>query len=205
MAKKDYDALAKFILDHVGGSENVVSLRHCVTRLRFKLKDEGRADTEALKNHEWIIDVIQKGGQYQVVIGNDVEDAFDAVMKLGKFAGASEDAKVADDEGKSLFDRLVDMISSILTPVIPLLAGCGIIKGLLAFCTALKWIDPTSGFAQILSAAGDRLFYFFPVFLGYTSAEKFGIEQTPWDGDWCHPRAPHHREPEGRRAPVHAL
>ena len=89
MAKKDYDALAKFILDHVGGSENVVSLRHCVTRLRFKLKDEGRADTEALKNHEWIIDVIQKGGQYQVVIGNDVEDAFDAVMKLGKFAGAS--------------------------------------------------------------------------------------------------------------------
>lgn len=177
MAKKDYDALAKFILDHVGGSENVVSLRHCVTRLRFKLKDEGRADTEALKNHEWIIDVIQKGGQYQVVIGNDVEDAFDAVMKLGKFAGASEDAKVADDEGKSLFDRLVDMISSILTPVIPLLAGCGIIKGLLAFCTALKWIDPTSGFAQILSAAGDSLFYFFPVFLGYTSAEKFGMNK----------------------------
>lgn len=177
MAKKDYDALAKFILDHVGGSENVVSLRHCVTRLRFKLKDESCADTEALKNHEWIIDVIQKGGQYQVVIGNDVEDAFDAVMKLGKFAGASEDAKVADDEGKSLFDRLVDMISSILTPVIPLLAGCGIIKGLLAFCTALKWIDPTSGFAQILSAAGDSLFYFFPVFLGYTSAEKFGMNK----------------------------
>lgn len=98
-------------------------------------------------------------------------------MKLGKFAGASEDAKVADDEGKSLFDRLVDMISSILTPVIPLLAGCGIIKGLLAFCTALKWIDPTSGFAQILSAAGDSLFYFFPVFLGYTSAEKFGMNK----------------------------
>lgn len=177
MAKKDYDALAKFILDHVGGSENVVSLRHCVTRLRFKLKDESRADTKALTQHEWIIDVIQKGGQYQVVIGNDVEDAFDAVMKLGKFAGTSEDTKVADDEGKSLFDRLVDMISSILTPVIPLLAGCGIIKGLLAFCTALKWIDPTSGFAQILSAAGDSLFYFFPVFLGYTSAEKFGMNK----------------------------
>lgn len=177
MAKKDYDALAKFILDHVGGSENVVSLRHCVTRLRFKLKDEGRADTKALTQHEWIIDVIQKGGQYQVVIGNDVEDAFDAVMKLGKFAGTSEDAKVADDESKSLFDRLVDMISSILTPAIPLLAGCGIIKGLLAFCTALKWIDPTSGFAQILSAAGDSLFYFFPIFLGYTSAEKFGMNK----------------------------
>lgn len=178
MAKKDYDALAKFVLDHVGGTENVVSLRHCVTRLRFKLKDESRADTEALKNHEWIIDVIQKGGQYQVVIGNDVEDAFDAVMKLGKFAGSASDVSdVNDNEGKSAFDRIVDMISAILTPTIPLLAGCGIIKGLLAFCAAMKWLDPTSGFAQILSAAGDSLFYFFPIFLGYTSAEKFGMNK----------------------------
>lgn len=178
MAKKDYDALAKFVLDHVGGTENVVSLRHCVTRLRFKLKDEGRADTEALKNHEWVIDVIQKGGQYQVVIGNDVEDAFDAVMKLGKFEGsASNSSDVNDGEGKGAFDRLVDIISSILTPTIPLLAGCGIIKGLLAFCTAMKWLDPASGFAQILSAAGDSLFYFFPIFLGYTSADKFGMNK----------------------------
>lgn len=178
MAKKDYDALAKFVLDHVGGTENVVSLRHCVTRLRFKLKDESRADTAALKNHEWIIDVIQKGGQYQVVIGNDVEDAFDAVMKLGKFAGSASDVSdVNDNEGKSSFDRIVDMISAILTPTIPLLAGCGIIKGLLAFCTAMKWLDSTSGFVQILSAAGDSLFYFFPIFLGYTSAEKFGMNK----------------------------
>lgn len=178
MAKKDYDALAKFVLDHVGGTENVVSLRHCVTRLRFKLKDEGRADTEALKNHEWIIDVIQKGGQYQVVIGNDVEDAFDAVMKLGKFEdSASNSSDGNDGEGKGAFDRLVDTISSILTPTIPLLAGCGIIKGLLAFCAAMKWLDPASGFAQILSAAGDSLFYFFPIFLGYTSADKFGMNK----------------------------
>lgn len=178
MAKKDYDALAKFVLDHVGGTENVVSLRHCVTRLRFKLKDEGRADTEALKNHEWIIDVIQKGGQYQVVIGNDVEDAFGAVMKLGKFEdSASNSSDGNDGEGKGAFDRLVDTISSILTPTIPLLAGCGIIKGLLAFCAAMKWLDPASGFAQILSAAGDSLFYFFPIFLGYTSADKFGMNK----------------------------
>lgn len=178
MAKKDYDALAKFVLDHVGGTENVVSLRHCVTRLRFKLKDEGRADTEALKNHEWIIDVIQKGGQYQVVIGNDVEDAFDAVMKLAKFEGSASNSSDGNGgEGKGAFDRLVDTISSILTPTIPLLAGCGIIKGLLAFCTAMKWLDPASGFAQILSAAGDSLFYFFPIFLGCTSADKFGMNK----------------------------
>lgn len=176
MAKKDYDALAKFVLENVGGKDNVVSLRHCVTRLRFKLKDEGKANTEALKNYEWVIDVIQKGGQYQVVIGNDVEDAYDAVMKLAGLSGsdATEDDSA---EGRNAFDRLVEMISAILTPTIPLLAACGIIKGILAFCSALKWVDPASGFSQILSAAGDSLFYFFPIFLGYTSAEKFGMNK----------------------------
>ena len=89
----------------------------------------------------------------------------------------ADSADVNDNEGKSAFDRIVDTISAILTPTIPLLAGCGIIKGLLAFCTAMKWLDPTSGFAQILSAAGDSLFYFFPIFLGYTSAEKFGMNK----------------------------
>lgn len=177
MAKKDCDALAKFVLDHVGGTENVVSLRHCVTRLRFKLKDESRADTEALKNHEWIIDVIQKGGQYQVVIGNDVEDAFDAVMRLGKFAGAAEEVDGDANEGGSLFDRLVDLISSIFVPILPLLAGSGVIKGIVAFVAALGWLSTDSGTYQVLFAIGNAFFYFFPLFVGYTAAEKFGLNK----------------------------
>ena len=83
MSKVDYNALAPFIVENVGGKENIVSLTHCVTRLRFRLKDESKANTTALKEKNGILDVIQKGGQYQVVIGNAVEDAYDAVLKLG--------------------------------------------------------------------------------------------------------------------------
>ena len=169
MAKKDYDALAKFILENVGGKDNVISLTHCITRLRFKLKDEGKANTAALKNHEHIVDVIQKGGQYQVVIGNDVEDAYDAVMKLGGFSGAATQDAGEDDAGKSLFDKAVDLISGIFTPVIPLLAACGIIKGLVAFAAAMGWLTQDSGTYQIIYAAGDCFYYFFPIFLGYTA------------------------------------
>ena len=131
MPKKDYPALAAFILEHVGGKENVAALTHCVTRLRFKLKDESKADTQALKDRDGIIDVIQKGGQYQVVIGNDVEDAYDAVLKAGGLAGGGE--VPADDNGGkgSLFDRAVSLITGIFTPLLGLMCGCGILQNLM--------------------------------------------------------------------------
>lgn len=149
MPKKDYPALAAFILEHVGGKENVVSLTHCVTRLRFKLKDEGKADTQALKDKDGIIDVIQKGGQYQVVIGNDVEYAYDAVVKAGGLAGGGE--VPADDDGPkgSLFDRAVSLITGIFTPLLGLMCGCGILKGLSVFLGALGLISTTSGLSLI--------------------------------------------------------
>ena len=177
MPKKDYPALAAFILEHVGGKENVVSLTHCVTRLRFKLKDEGKADTQALKDKDGIIDVIQKGGQYQVVIGNDVEDAYDAVVKAGGLAGGGE--VPADDDGPkgSLFDRAVSLITGIFTPLLGLMCGCGILKGLSVFLGALGLISTTSGTYIIINAAGDVIFYFFPVFVGITAARKFGMNE----------------------------
>lgn len=176
MIKKDYDALAAFILEHVGGAGNIVSLRHCVTRLRFQLKDEGKADTQALKAHEHIIDVIQKGGQYQVVIGNDVEDAYDAVMKAAGLSSMGSDASEVAVEG-GLFDRFVSLISGVFTPVIPMLSAAGIIKGLTAFFAALGWLSTDSGTYQILYAIGDALFYFFPMFVGITASEKFGLNR----------------------------
>lgn len=177
MPKKDYPALAAFILEHVGGKENVVSLTHCVTRLRFKLKDEGKADTQALKDKDGIIDVIQKGGQYQVVIGNDVEDAYDAVVKAGGLAGGGE--VPADDDGPkgSLFDRAISLITGIFNPLLGLMCGCGILKGLSVFLGALGLISTTSGTYIIINAAGDVIFYFFPVFVGITAARKFGMNE----------------------------
>lgn len=177
MPKKDYAALAAFILDHVGGKENVLSLTHCVTRLRFRLKDEAKADTQALKNKDGIIDVIQKGGQYQVVIGNDVEDAYDAVLALG-LGGGGEVPPDPDETGKqSLFNQFVALVSGIFTPLLGLMCGCGILKGLSVFLGALGLISTTSGTYIIINSIGDVMFYFFPVFVAFTAAEKFGMNR----------------------------
>lgn len=95
MAKKNYDELAQDIVRQIGGPENILSLTHCVTRLRFKLADEGKANTEEIKNIKGVMTVVQAGGQYQVVIGNDVDYAYAAVgripgIQLGGEAAAKE-------------------------------------------------------------------------------------------------------------------
>ena len=91
---KNYDQLAKTIIKDVGGKDNVNSVVHCATRLRFKLKDEKKADDDALKNTDGVVTVVKAGGQYQVVIGNEVADVYDAVLKEGGFSGGGE---VPDD------------------------------------------------------------------------------------------------------------
>jgi hypothetical protein len=176
MAKVDYKALAPFIIENVGGKENVDSLTHCVTRLRFRLKDESLANKEALKSKEGVIDVIQKGGQYQVVIGNAVEEAFDAVMAVGGF-GSGGAPSSAEEKPKGVVNQFISVISGIFTPLLGLMCGCGILKGLVAFFGALGLLSTTSGTYVIINSIGDVIFYFFPVFVGYTAAEKFGMNK----------------------------
>ena len=167
-----YEKLAKEIIENVGGRENINSVVHCITRLRFKLKDESKANKEVLKNMDGVVTVMQSGGQYQVVIGNHVPDVYKAVVEVGGF-GAND--TVAEESGDtSLFNRFIDMISSIFSPILGVLAATGMIKGLNALFVALGWLDTTSGTYQILNAVGDSLFYFFPIFLGYTAMKKFG-------------------------------
>ncbi|PFJ17058.1 PTS beta-glucoside transporter subunit IIABC [Bacillus cereus] len=164
-----YEKLAKDILKNVGGKENVSSVVHCVTRLRFQLKDEGKANTEILKNMEDIVTVMKSGGQYQVVIGNHVSDVYKAVVSVGGFQENEEEAH--SEKGKS---SLIDILSGIFTPILGVLAATGMIKGFNALFLALGWLSTQSGTYQILNAVGDSLFYFFPVFLGYTASKKFG-------------------------------
>lgn len=168
-----YEQLAKDIISNVGGKENVSSVVHCITRLRFKLKDESKANTDVLKNMDGVVTVMKSGGQYQVVIGNHVPDVYKAVTEIGGFQGQSP---VEEDNGpkQSLFNRFIDIIASIFTPVLGVLAATGMIKGFNALFVALGWLDNTSGTYQILNAVGDSLFYFFPIFLGYTAIKKFG-------------------------------
>ncbi|RIM32068.1 PTS beta-glucoside transporter subunit IIABC [Staphylococcus cohnii] len=168
-----YENLAQEIVEKVGGEENINSLTHCITRLRFKLKDESKADTEFLKNHDEIVTVMQSSGQYQVVIGNHVPDVYDAITKVTHLDSASDDQSQEKGSG-NILNRFIDLISGIFQPILGILAAAGMIKGFAALFLALGWLTESSGTYQILFALGDALFYFFPVFLGFTAAKKFG-------------------------------
>ena len=115
---KKYEELAKDIVRHVGGEENVISLAHCITRLRFKLKDEAKADTDYLKAREGVVTVIQSGGQYQVVIGNEVADVYDTVLEVSNISGnAPKAGEEEEDKDLSPLDRFIDLISGVFQPV----------------------------------------------------------------------------------------
>ncbi|KAB7668400.1 beta-glucoside-specific PTS transporter subunit IIABC [Bacillus sp. B1-b2] len=171
-----YEQLAKDIIENVGGKENVNSVVHCITRLRFKLKDEGKANTEVLKEMDDIITVMKSSGQYQVVIGNHVPDVYKDVVAIGGFENKTQVATDEDTQGdkQGLFNKFIDMISGIFAPTLGVLAATGMIKGFNALFVALGWYANTTGTYYILNAVGDSLFYFFPVFLGYTAMKKFG-------------------------------
>ncbi|MGX0346920.1 beta-glucoside PTS system EIICBA component [Staphylococcus cohnii] len=168
-----YENLAQEIVEKVGGEANINSLTHCITRLRFKLKDESKADTEFLKNYDEIVTVMQSSGQYQVVIGNHVPDVYDAITKVTHLDSANDDQSQEKGSG-NILNRFIDLISGIFQPILGILAAAGMIKGFSALFLALGWLTESSGTYQILFALGDALFYFFPVFLGFTAAKKFG-------------------------------
>lgn len=169
-----YEKLAKEILENVGGKENINSLTHCITRLRFRLKDESKANDEALKNNPGVVTVMKSAGQYQVVIGNHVPAVFEDVCAI---AGISNDAPAAEAEApKGVLDTLIDIISGCFQPILGSLCAAGIIKGLNALLVFLFGAGfSTSGTYLVLNAIGDSIFYFLPIVLGYTAAKKFNV------------------------------
>lgn len=168
-----YEKLVENIIVNVGGENNVNSLTHCITRLRFQLKDESIAKDEVLKNMEGVITIMHGAGQYQVVIGNHVTEVYDECCKqLGIKAQNSNE----ETTKKGLGPFLIDFISSVMGPCINVLCASGMIKGLLSIMIFFSWISNTSGIYQILNACGDALFYFFPIILGYTTAKKLKME-----------------------------
>lgn len=169
-----YEQLAKDIIKNVGGKENVNSLTHCITRLRFKLKDESKANTDILKNMDGVVTVVQSGGQYQVVIGNHVPDVFAAVNAVGGFQGSSEDDT---EEKMSPLNKFIDIVSGVFQPILGVLCATGMIKGLTALLVAAGVVAETDSTYMILNSIGDCLFNFFPIFLGFTAAKKFKLNQ----------------------------
>lgn len=179
---KDYNALAKTVVELVGGEENVVSLAHCVTRLRFKLNDESKADTEKLNSTQGVIKVMQAGGQYQVVIGTDVGDVYDIILKTTHITAAgvaqASAAETAADTGEKqkLSAVLIDTISGIFTPFLGAFTGAGLLKGFMVLFVTLGVLDKSTTTYAILNAAGDGVFYFLPIFLAYCAGSKFGAK-----------------------------
>lgn len=167
--------LAAVILEKVGGKENVSSVGHCATRLRFNLKDDQKADTEAIKKLKGIVGVVNKGGQYQVVVGNDVKNVHKEIQALGNFSEQSSGSK--DEKEKKLIPRILDTIAGCFFPLIPALAGAGMLKALLALLMAFNWIDVESDVFQVLNFMADAAFYFLPVLLAVSAAKKFNVNQ----------------------------
>ncbi|HEM5141164.1 TPA: PTS glucose transporter subunit IIA [Streptococcus suis] len=175
---KDYTDLATDIVAHVGGKENISSLKHCVTRLRFGLKDESKADTDYLKARDGVVTVVQAGGQYQVVIGNHVPDVYAAVQKVAGIAG---DGALDIDEGDgpkgNLFERFIDLLSGIFQAFLGPLAAAGIIKGIVAIMASRGLTSDNSAIYAILNAAGDGFFQYLPLLVALTSARKFKMNE----------------------------
>ena len=185
MASK-YDGLARIIIQNVGGKSNIISLTHCVTRLRFKLKDESKAQTDVLKDTDGIVTVIQSGGQYMVVIGNHVPQVYDAVCAVGHITpggAVNEDGTAAEGGGDAPqekmnpFNAFISIITSVFTPALGCLAACGMIKGLLALFVAVGVLDGAGPTYNILYSLGDCFFYFMPILLAYTASKKFGLPE----------------------------
>lgn len=174
---KDYTELAQDIVSHVGGKDNIVKLVHCVTRLRFTLKDESKADDDYLKQREGIVTVVKAGGQYQVVIGNHVPDVYDTVLKV---SGITGEGGIDVDEGDipkgNLFDRFIALVSGLFQPMLGALSAAGMIKGLVAILAAVG-VSKTDGAYVVLNAAGDGFFQFLPLILALTAAKRFKMEQ----------------------------
>lgn len=169
-----YENLAKEILENVGGKENINSLTHCVTRLRFRLKDESKANDEALKNNPGVVTVMKSAGQYQVVIGNHVPLVYADVCELAGISNGTQ--QVEDEAPQGLFNKLIDIISGCFQPILGPLCAAGIIKGLNALLVFILGSSfSNSGTYMILNAIGDSIFNFLPIILGYTAAKKFNV------------------------------
>lgn len=181
MANK-YDAVSAKIVEAVGGKDNIVSLTHCVTRLRFVLKDNSLADKEKLNHTEYVIKVLEAGGQLQVVVGNKVDGIYDCILATQNISGggaaAADDGDAAADN-KGVLNKLMGTISGILVPTLGVLTAAGIIKGVVSFLALdnIGILSTTSGLYMLLYAIGDGFFYFLPIMLGVTAARKFNCNE----------------------------
>lgn len=165
----DYRKLAEEILQNVGGSDNISGLTHCATRLRFNLKDEGKAKTDVLKGTKGVMGVVSSGGQYQVIIGSDVASVYRPLTEMANW----KEGAVQEKDGRKPGAKLIDTISGIFTPILPAITAAGMLKAVLSLLVAFKVVSTDAQTYQVVNFMADSAFYFLPVLLANSAARKF--------------------------------
>ncbi|KUP36568.1 PTS beta-glucoside transporter subunit EIIBCA [Bacillus halotolerans] len=168
----DYDKLSRDILQLAGGEENVQRVIHCMTRLRFNLYDNSKADRSQLEQLPGVMGTNISGEQFQIIIGNDVPKVYQAIVRHSNLS--DEKSAGSSSQKKNVLSAVFDVISGVFTPILPAIAGAGMIKGLVALAITFGWMAEKSQVHVILSAVGDGAFYFLPLLLAMSAARKFG-------------------------------
>ena len=168
----NYKELASSIISLVGGKENIAHLEHCSTRLRFSLVDDKKAQADKIKALQGVLNVIEGKQQFQVVIGNEVVEVYNEVEKLVDGSFATTEAPKKSFEWKDAGSYLLDFIVGVFQPLVPAMAGGGILKSLMTLCAAFGWIDKAGSTYQIFTLIGDAPLYFLPLLVAITTARK---------------------------------
>lgn len=179
MAQKKFDDIALQVLEGVGGKENISYFTHCVTRLRFSVKDKSRVSSEKLENIKGLFGMQWSGEQLQVIVGNEVEGVYKAVCELSGLKAEAEIHENLDGELKkpltlkTVIPTLLDCLTSILAPIIPAIVACGLLQGVLYSVQSFGWIDPSSDTYLFFFNCAQAAFYFLPVLIGYSAGQRF--------------------------------
>ena len=167
----DYQKVSKEILKLIGGEENIEQVDYCATRLRFRLLDINQVDREGLEKTEGVLGANYSGRRLQVIIGSDVANVYKAFLEIADLSKGGTD--YISEVGKSRLSMVIDTIAGVFTPILPAITGAGMIKALLALFIAFNWISAESQTYYVLNVISDGAFYFLPVLLAYTAANRF--------------------------------
>lgn len=169
----NYQKLATEILKYIGGKENIISVVHCATRLRFTLSDIKKVQVEKIEKLQGVKGCLNQAGQFQVIIGSEVNDVYDLLAQEANLGSRKEEVSKKSKEKNNIVANIINTLSSIFAPALPAITGAGMLKALLAAISAFNLIDQSSNTYIILNAMGDSVFYFLPMIVGWSAAKRF--------------------------------
>lgn len=169
---KNYTNMAEQIIKNVGGVDNVLQLTHCVTRLRFQLKDYNIANRDIIKDIDGVLSIVEGNNQFQIVVGDEVEYIYDAINKKYRINDFSSNQH-SKNSSKNIVINILNKLTVIFNPIVTALAGAGMLKALLVILSTYNFLATTDSTYKILSAAGNSVFYFLPLFLAISCAKAF--------------------------------